>query len=209
MSKEIRFCWEKNKKRRKSKVFDSLPSYDRLPANTFGLGKRAQCGANFFLYECYLFLFKEVESLGFHCIKVPDPRGISNFHDPMLEYLLKGNVKISFFPFFLSFHSFARYSSRRSIQICQRLLCHTLSTIPSRSNPIFTKKDHFQNGGETILSVSSHFSSLLRERFAINSIFSIFFSSRRKNLHSKSEANFLTALRFTPYKLQQIRGGAI
>lgn len=103
MSKEIRFCWEKNKKRRKSKVFDSLPSYDRLPANTFGLGKRAQCGANFFLYECYLFLFKEVESLGFHCIKVPDPRGISNFHDPMLEYLLKGNVKISAFLFFLSF----------------------------------------------------------------------------------------------------------
>lgn len=59
--------------------------------------------ANFFLYECYLFLFKEVESLGFHCIKVPDPRGISNFHDPMLEYLLKGNVKISAFLFFLSF----------------------------------------------------------------------------------------------------------
>lgn len=74
---------------------------------------------------------------------------------------------------------------------------------------IQSKKDHFQNGGETILSVSSHFSSPIRERFAINSIFSIFFSSRRKNLHSKSEANFLTALRFTPYKLQQIRGGAI
>lgn len=101
MSKEIRFCWEKIKKEGKVKfliAFQVTIDYPRIL-----LDWEKEHNANFFLYECYLFLFKEVESLGFHCIKVPDPRGISNFHDPMLEYLLKGNVKISAFLFFLSF----------------------------------------------------------------------------------------------------------
>ena len=44
-----------------------------------------------------------MESLGFHCIKVPGPRGISNFYDPVLECLLKENVKILILSFFFSF----------------------------------------------------------------------------------------------------------
>ena len=43
-----------------------------------------------------------MESLGFHCIKVPGPRGISNFYDPVLDCLLKGNVKILILSFFIT-----------------------------------------------------------------------------------------------------------
>lgn len=93
-----------------------------------------------------------MESLGFHCIKVPGPRGISNFYDPVLDCLLKGNVKILILSFFFSF--FLSTLSRRSIQICQRLLLHyprfVLSARVDRIQ-FFSKKNRFQNGGETSL----------------------------------------------------------
>lgn len=96
-----------------------------------------------------------MESLGFHCIKVPGPRGISNFYDPVLECLLKGNVKIlilSFFSFFLSLHSFDTLRGDRYKSANLTILI-TLSTIRSVRDRIqfFSKKNRFQNGGETSL----------------------------------------------------------
>lgn len=130
---------------------------------TFGPGKRAQCGANFFLYECYLFLFKEVESLGFHCIKVPGPRGISNFYDPVLECLLKGNVKIlilSFFSFFLSLHSFDtlrgdRYKSANDSY-------YTIRSVRENRSNFFPKKTVFKMAEKRVFFLSSHFFSSIR-----------------------------------------------
>lgn len=100
-----------------------------------------------------------MESLGFHCIKVSGPRGISNFYDPVLDCLLKGNVKIlilSFFSFFLSLHSFDTLRGDRYKSANLTILI-TLSTIRSVRDRIqfFSKKNRFQNGGETSLPFES------------------------------------------------------
>lgn len=94
-----------------------------------------------------------MESLGFHCIKVPGPRGISNFYDPVLDCLLKGNVKILILSFFFSFFLSTLSILFEAIDTNLPTILITLSTIRSVRDRIqfFSKKNRFQNGGETSL----------------------------------------------------------
>lgn len=92
-----------------------------------------------------------MESLGFHCIKVPGPRGISNFYDPVLDCLLKGNVKILILSFFFSFFLSTLSILFEAIDTNLPTILITRFVLSARIDLIFFQKNRFQNGGETSL----------------------------------------------------------
>lgn len=121
-----------------------------------------------------------MESLGFHCIKVPGPRGISNFYDPVLECLLKENVKILILSFFFSFFLSTLSILFEAIDTNLPTILITRFVLSARIDLIFFQKNRFQNGGETSLFP---FESLLLFN-------SIKFDNSRRDLRSKSNGLF-------------------